>query len=69
MSGAGVGRGTRRKRETGESVWGMVPKDWEMGGMRGSGVERRGSGEGKVRVRGRGRGVQALGLGGLVCAG
>lgn len=47
----------------------MVPKDWEMGGMRGSGVERRGSGEGKVRVRGRGRGVQALGLGGLVCAG
>lgn len=67
MSGAGVGRGTRRKRETGESVWGMVPKDWEMGGMRGSGVERRGFGEGKVR--GRGRGVQALGLGGLVYAG
>mgnify|MGYP007134182181 CR=1 FL=1 len=32
MSGAGVGRGTRREREASE-VWGRLPRDWEMGGI------------------------------------
>lgn len=48
--------GKKGRRE----VWGRVPKDWEMGGIR----------QGGEWVQGwSGGSVQAPGLGGLVCAG
>lgn len=46
MSGAGVGRGTRRERGRRE-VWGRVPRDWETDGIGRRGASRFGGRKGR----------------------